>query len=565
MAKIFQKKELILLALILALSFFLRIWQVNRVPPELFGDELDVGYQAYSILKTGKDIGGNFLPVYIQSLAESRAPLFIYSTIPFVAIFGLSEWGVRLTAAFWGILGVLALYLLTQKLFGNFKLSAVSCLLLAISPWHLQYSRAGFEVTLLLFLFMTTTWLFLEGFKKPTFFIFAAVLFALTPYTYSTAVVFMPLFVLSLMIIFRQQLRELWQKTSLKIAVLIFVLVLLPFGWQLIFGQATTRFSQISVALNPAIEKNINEARKIDDGGVFFHNKPLSFLFETSRNYVWAFSPQFLFVDGDPNLRHSVGQMGEFYWFFLPLLLIGFYSFLENKNISSQTKALLFSWLILAPLPASLTYFGTGHATRLFLLLLPLIILGSIGLYKTFQDFLKSKIKFLAILLIAVTAFFNLATYFHRYYIHYPVESWRFWQIGYKEAFAYIKDHQDKYNKIVINNTYEPSLIRFLFYMHYDPAIFHQGFTGDQPQKEILSGIDGFKLDKYYFGTLSKEPKGVDELAKVLDSKMLYLASQRDEIIGLDLRNNPPKNIVVLKTITNYFNEPIFYLLTGTQ
>ncbi len=67
-----------LLGLILVLALFLRIWQLDRVPPSLFGDELDVGYQAYSILKTGRDYMGNFLPIDIQSFAEYRTPLFIY-------------------------------------------------------------------------------------------------------------------------------------------------------------------------------------------------------------------------------------------------------------------------------------------------------------------------------------------------------------------------------------------------------------------------------------------------------------------------------------------------------
>ena len=107
----------ITILIILTIATFLRLWHLNQVPPELFGDELDVGYQAYSILKTGKDLQGNFLPVYLQSLSEFRAPLFIYSAVPFVATFGLNEWGVRLTATFWGVLGVVAIYFLTQKLF----------------------------------------------------------------------------------------------------------------------------------------------------------------------------------------------------------------------------------------------------------------------------------------------------------------------------------------------------------------------------------------------------------------------------------------------------------------
>ena len=144
-------KKILPLITILLLATLLRTYQLNKVPVALFGDEIDVGYQAYSLLNTGKDISGRFLPTYIKSIAEYRAPLFIYSAVPFVGLFGLNEWGVRLPAAFWGILSVLGIYLIGSNLFGK-KVGLISAALLTLSPWHLQYSRAAFEVTLLLFL-----------------------------------------------------------------------------------------------------------------------------------------------------------------------------------------------------------------------------------------------------------------------------------------------------------------------------------------------------------------------------------------------------------------------------
>lgn len=552
MAEIIRKQPSLILLPIVLLSVILSVWRLNLVPSELFGDELDVGYQAYSILKTGKDLQGNFLPVYFESLAESRAPLFLYSAVPFIAIFGLNEWGVRLTAAFWGVLGVAALYFLTFKLFSNRRLSIISSLLLAISPWHLQYSRAAFEVTLLSFILIAAVYFFISALEKPKLFILSAILFSLMPYTYSTGALFMPLFLFSLVLIFKDRLIRLRKNNFVKISALLFVLILVPFLFNLLFGAAAERFQSISIALNPAIEKNVNEGRQVDGGGAFFHNKPLAFLYETSRNYVWAFSPQFLFVDGDPNLRHSVGQMGELYWFFLPLLLIGTYTFIKSQKISTKYKVLIFSWVALAPLPASLTYSGTGHATRLFLLLVPLIVISAIGIVELLENSSKKGARIL-ILTILIIGSFNLITYFHRYYVHYPRESWRFWQIGYRDAMAFILEHENEYDRILINNTYEPSLIRFLFYQKYDPQKFHQEFKGDKEIRQVLNNFDGFSLeDKYFFGSKTKD------FAEVLDSKTLYLASARDESA-----DGPPSRVKILKTVENPFGEPIFYLVTG--
>src|SRR3990172_13232877 len=99
-------------SIILALSLLLRVGLLDKVPAELFGDEIDVGYQAYSLLKTGKDLYGQVLPTYIHSLSEWRAPLLMYATVPTIALFGPNEWGVRLPEAIFGSIAPLILFLL---------------------------------------------------------------------------------------------------------------------------------------------------------------------------------------------------------------------------------------------------------------------------------------------------------------------------------------------------------------------------------------------------------------------------------------------------------------------
>src|SRR3989344_2922211 len=144
---------------IFVVAFFLRAYNLSEVPVSLFGDELDVGYHAYSILKTGKDYMGNPRPLHFQSIAEWRTPLYLYSAVPTVALFGILPLGVRLPAAIFGVLSIIGMYLLVKELYtfvrieerilGD-KLALVAALVMAISPWHIQYSRAGFEVTQLL-------------------------------------------------------------------------------------------------------------------------------------------------------------------------------------------------------------------------------------------------------------------------------------------------------------------------------------------------------------------------------------------------------------------------------
>ena len=78
MAKV--KKRFWLLAVLVGLTLLMRLVRFNQIPPGLFGDEVDTGYQAYSIAKTGRDYFGNLLPIHFQSFGDWRMPLYIYLT-----------------------------------------------------------------------------------------------------------------------------------------------------------------------------------------------------------------------------------------------------------------------------------------------------------------------------------------------------------------------------------------------------------------------------------------------------------------------------------------------------
>ena len=124
-----------------------------------------------------------------------------------------------------------------------------------------------------------------------------------------------------------------------------------------------------------------------------------------------------------------------------------------------------------------------------------------------------------------------------------------------------MKSEELNYQTIAFNNTYEPSLIRFLFWWEYSPDKFIKEFTKDQAKQNVLPGFDGFKVgDKYYFGSV-QTLGGVSNFVK---PGMIYLVSQRDEVPGdWDWEKNPPPGIKVLKTVRNPYNEPIFYVVAS--
>ena len=301
-----------LVSIILALSLFLRVSLLNVVPPELFGDEIDVGYQAYSLLKTGKDLYGQILPTYIHSLSEWRAPLLMYATVPTVAAFGSNEWGVRLPSAIFGSLAPIILFLLVTETFKNWKLKIGICasIALAVMPWHVWYSRAAFETVLMLDLTMLGTLLFLK--KR---FSIGLLFLALAMYTYSTATLFIPLWILFL---------HFFTRTRPKILSLVLLAVILtPLIFNTISGRASARFELLSVFNSSEIFKN-QQLRKDDTFlPIIWHNK-----FEYSaraflNNYLRAFSTDFLFIRGDPVFRHSPQVTGQLLPLSAPFVVLG--------------------------------------------------------------------------------------------------------------------------------------------------------------------------------------------------------------------------------------------------
>ncbi|MBI3282756.1 hypothetical protein HYZ70_01635, partial [Candidatus Curtissbacteria bacterium] len=100
-------KSKLTLAVILILAAFLRFYQLGQNPPSLDWDETAHGYNAYSILKTGRDEYGYKLPLSFRSFDDYKPPIYTYLVVPSVAIFGLSDFAVRFPSAVLGVLAVL--------------------------------------------------------------------------------------------------------------------------------------------------------------------------------------------------------------------------------------------------------------------------------------------------------------------------------------------------------------------------------------------------------------------------------------------------------------------------
>lgn len=565
-----MKKHKYLIAILLTASF-LRLWGLSRIPVSLFGDELDVGYHAYSVLKTGKDYSGNFLPLHFQSLAEWRTPLYLYSVVPTVAVYGISPLGVRLPAAIFGILGVLGIYLLIKELVKDERIALFSALVFAISPWHLQYSRGGFEVTMLLAFFLFGVYLFLKSLKKGKYLWISVSLLVLTPLIYSTAKLFAPILMVTLFVLYKKEIFRI-KKKFLIWAVIAGLLLGVPTAYATLFSGGAQRFSYIGIFTDPTVEPEVGVARLRDarmrgemGEGLqptlvdrMIHNKFVLWTDAFVDNYIQAFSTDFLFSRGDPIPRHSIKGVGQFYPVELVAFVLGLVLFFSSYK-DRKVRLLVGSWLLAAAIPSALTREGGNHATRLILMLPPLAFLISYGVVEGSKLFKKYRLFALGAYLFLFAIYFSF--YIHNYRFHYPWDSERWWHAGWQESVEYIKEKEAQYDRAFISMADEPAWIFFAGWYEYPPKLWHKGYPMDVTKVDGFGGVS--YIDKFYFGSPNEEVGGIYGLPNYITGKDLYLASHKEVPFNLILQpDKVPDGLELLKSVRFPSGEPAFYLFS---
>jgi len=542
------KKNKWALAILLIISFFVRIYKIDNL--SLFGDEIDVGYQAFSLLNSARDYKGNLFPTYIQSLSESRAPLLIYLTIPGIKIFGLNELGVRITPIVFGLLSIYLFYKLIFFLSRSNKLALCGAIALSVTPWHFHYSRSSFEVTLLISLILFGVYYsykFIDN-NKNKYLYLSIFFFCLSFYTYNTANIFVPLLIIFIFLSNFKYFKSKINHKNIFISLLIFLLLTTPILFKILFGSAANRFGLISIFNNQQITNEIINKRTIFSAhpSLFverlFHNKPISWTSEFIKNYLSSFSIPFLFLYGDQtNLRHSVPGFGLFFVTFIPFL---FYGLIKSDYQEKQNKLMIF-WLFFSPIASSLTVGGYSHPTRLFLMIIPLSYFSAFG----FQKIVNNKNIFSNILIISTISLliFELVSYSHEYFVHYPKDSFENWNYGYKELFGSIP----KTNKnIFISNTKYNSLLPFVFYQKY---YINNEYLSDKEIGNIYKNFSGFKLNSnVFFINDFKDNDKLSIINNISNSGEIFVLFQKNDIPGdMDFTKNPLSQFRTIKTVYN--------------
>lgn len=513
-------KKFILLAIVL-IGLILRFYMLGANPPSLNWDEASTGYNAYSILKTGKDEYGTFLPLSIRSFDDYKPPLYTYLTVPSIAIFGLNDFAVRFPSAVLGTLTIIVLYFLVLELLSKTAkelnlekqkkgIALVSAFLFAVSPWSLQFSRAAYEGNIGLFFILLGFLFMLKGLTKYYFLVFSSLSFVLAIYSYHSFRLLIPLFLLGSFALFYKEF--LIKKVATITSLIIFVILVSPVYYSLIFSNSGTgsRLSMVTVFGNtPELEKSIKrlEFDKSNDNilGTFFENRRVVYTLAVVKGYVDNYNPDYLFLHGDGGRQHHAVDMGMLYLISLPFILFGF---LVLAKKPSRRIWLLFYFMILAPLPSAISS-GSPHPVRAIAMAPVFDILAGVGItaiairvFSIRYSVFSIKLKYILYSTFLILFSINLLYYFHQYYVHTSREYGDFWQYGYKEALNYAKENEEKIDKIIFTYKYDQPYVYYLYYNKVDPAWYQNNwnFTGDGVMPRFERKIGKYEFRNVNFG-----------------------------------------------------------------
>lgn len=438
-------KNNFLLILILAVGIFLRLYQLGSNPYGLFCDEASIGYDAYSLTRTGTDEWGTRWPLFFKAFGEYKSPIMTYSVLPFVSVLGLNDFSTRLPSALWGILGIYAIYFLATTLF-NKKIALFSALFLAISPWHIQFSRVSLE-GLSPYVCLTSLgvayWVLYFRHHRLKFGILSSLFLVLATYSYFPARVFVPLLGLVMLLFSGKVLLQ--HKRHLLMLAVITLILMSPLFYHMVFGNGFSRWEEV----------------KGSNNFITIVNK-----------YTAYFSYDYLFSKGDINFpgqfitRHSIRGMGELYLFQLPLLFFGLIELFHHHWPKLSLVFILF-WLFFYPIPDLLTAQIDPYATRSIIGVIPFQIISALGLVFLSRLFSGHRAKTVLISLFIFVFTISFVNYFYLFqqYPQYSSDYWG-WQSGPQQIMNYFVSHQSSYQLLCLEGQFNSPDI---FLKFYDP------------------------------------------------------------------------------------------------
>jgi 4-amino-4-deoxy-L-arabinose transferase-like glycosyltransferase len=339
-----MKKRLIILCLIILFSGIIRLFYSDRIPSGINDDELHFVLNAKSIFYGFSNIEGNINPF---QLGEMSSLIFA----PIIGPLPSNIFTARLPYILTGCLTIILIYLITLKLTKNFNLAIISALVATINPWSIYVSRSSFDAPIAIFFYLLTFYLLVS--KKPKYIYLSTITAFLAFNSYiGTKILLLPFIIISSYFLWKFNKKN---GKHYSVAVLISLLIILNFIITLPNQSVSKRINELSTPNDSQIVNQVNLERQQS-----IQYQPLKFLLTNkytvyiknfTQKYLYNFSADILFLDGDHTTTGSLWKMGYFYYIDALMIIMGIiHLYLKNRNF----LFLIGSFILLSPIPEAI-------------------------------------------------------------------------------------------------------------------------------------------------------------------------------------------------------------------
>ena len=462
------------LLLIFIFAFIVRVLFLSEIPNGFHRDEVISGYVGRYILENGVDIYGNSWPLFfVDKYGDYPPSLPMYLSGLGTYFFGMTVFATRVPVALVGSVFIFPMYLLAITIFRKREIGILAAIGAAIVPWHIVLSRATAEGIVALTVASIGLWLLLVSLRegKKLYFLAGTALLLLTYLLYPSFRLLVPLILLPVPLFFnRTKLPVLY-----SIGALLLACVLTGFIASTDWGRG--RYEQTSIFgphRHPPLQEKIDHFIK-DEGpdnvlqARIFHNKPLMYAREVLANYATYTSPSYLFLSGGYPYRYHIPDQGLLYMIFAVFLAAALYALYGAR----EKQFILYVWylLLIAPLPAALTFDDAPNVHRSIFMVIPVLLLAAFGAYALSTFTKKKKIRIMLAVTMAGFLLLEVTYFFHQYVTHTIRYENRARASGNVRTMQAVVQRAGEYDRVLMP-VHDAFPIYYLYFSaNYDPSI----------------------------------------------------------------------------------------------
>lgn len=486
-----KQGRLLVLAAILILAAAVRLYRLGDVPMGVTNDEIGYIYNAYSISHTGNNIYGQKLPLftYVYKRDFPFMPVPTYILAAFFRIFPLNTFNGRLPTALLGTATVYLVFLFCCRLFKKTSVPYAAAFSLAVSPWHIFFSRSAYDTVWAAFFYLASlTALVTIRPHRPALSVSVGC-FLMGLFSYRGMVPMAPF--LAIIFIWYLKAQRIVNSGTVRIFMIGTLACLVLYGF-IAYSERGNGFVSEATPdirnIEQQIELSSRESRGPQIVKRIFLNKPVFLTDKYLNQYLSAYSPGILFLHGEQSQLYSMWNHGKFYILDIILVGLGIYFLIRTRQPAASFIGLT---VLAAGVPGMIG--GEPYGARNLFMTIPAAIIAGCGVYFITA---AGRMRHLFIIMLVLLYLFSFSRFNFDYFGRYAFDRSETWFKSMKDLSLVVRAGRKKHSSVLIRGSMFPDFLQYAFYTRIAPVTV-QHIAGSADAKSGTFGYDnvGFSPD----------------------------------------------------------------------